>query len=142
MALKKDALLIPFAKIYFMLTGYIFQIIIARLLTKSMIGMFNYVNSVISPINMIMVQGGVQTASHFISRADKSDFNIIKNKILRLFFSISVFIFLILQFFAENISELITKDIENSVYFRIALFIVMFYSLYAVLIYLKHLLQH
>ena len=134
MALKKDALLIPFAKIYFMLTGYIFQVIISRLLTKSMIGMFNYVNSVISPINMIMVQGGVQTASHFISKADKKEYADIKNKVLKLFFSISISLFLIMQFFAEDISSVITKDTQNSIYFRITLIIVLFYSVYAVLI--------
>jgi len=134
MALKKDALLIPFAKIYFMITGYVFQVIIARLLTKSMIGMFNYVNSVISPINMIMVQGGVQTASHFISKSDEEEYNDIKNKVLKLFFSIAISLFIIMQFFADNISNLITKDAKNSIYFRIALIIVLFYSLYAVLI--------
>jgi len=134
MAIKKDALLIPFAKIYFMLTGYIFQIVIARMLTKSMIGMFNYVNSVISPVNMIMVQGGVQTASHFIAKSDNSEINSIKNKLLKLFFSISVILFLILQVFANKISQIITKNVENSIYFRIALFILMFYSVYAVLI--------
>jgi len=134
MALKKEALLIPFAKIYFMITGYVFQVIIARMLTKSMIGMFNYVNSVISPINMIIVQGGVQTTSHFISISDSSEIKEIKNKLLKLFFSISVVLFLILQLFANTISEIITKDVENSVYFRIALIIVMFYSVYAVLI--------
>jgi stage V sporulation protein B len=134
MSIKKDALLIPFAKIYFMITGYAFQIIIARFLTKSMIGMFNYVNSVISPINMILVQGGVQTASHFISRADKDEFKEIKNKILKLFFSIALAIFILLQFLATTISKIITKDVQNSIYFRIALFIVLFYSLYSVLI--------
>lgn len=134
MAIKKDALLIPVAKIYFMITGYVFQMVIARFLSKSLIGMFNYVNSIVSPVNMILVQGGVQTASHFISRAKPEDVKSIKNKILKLFISISITLFLFLQFFANKISLIITKDTQNSVYFRIAIVIVLFYSVYAVLI--------
>ncbi len=134
MAIKKDALLIPVAKIYFMITGYIFQMVIARLLSKSLIGMFNYVNSVVSPVNMILVQGGVQTASHFISRADSNEFEMIKKKILKLFLAISLSLFIVLQLLADKISEIITKDIQNSIYFRIAVVIILFYSVYAVLI--------
>jgi stage V sporulation protein B len=134
MAIKKDALLIPIAKLYFMITGYVFQIVIARLLTKSLIGMFNYVNSVISPVNMILVQGGVQTASHFVSRASPEEIGNIKKKILKLFVSFSISLFIILQLLADKISEIITKDTQNSIYFRIAIIIVLLYSVYAVLI--------
>jgi len=131
--IKKNALLIPIAKIYFIFAGYILQMVMSRFLTVSQMGIYQYVNSVISPVNMVLIQSGVQSTSYFVSRDEENE-NKVKFFALKVFSLFSIILFLILQLFAEIISVFITKDIENAIYFRIASGIFIFYGVYAVLI--------
>ncbi len=131
--IKRNALLIPVAKIYFIFTGYLLQMVMSRFLSVSQMGLYQYVNSVISPVNMVLIQSGVQSTSYFVSRDEKNE-NKVKFFALKVFAIFSIILFIILQLFAEIISLFITKNVENTIYFRIASGIFLFYGVYAVLI--------
>ncbi len=131
MNIKKDAILIPIAKIYFMIIGYAIMMIMGHFLPKNMLGVYHYLNSVISPINMILIQGGVQSTSHFVSK----DFDNRKKYLkfgLKVFSLISIVLFTIFQIFAQFISKTFTKSDNYTTHFRVGSFIFLFYALYSV----------
>lgn len=130
--LRKDAVLIPIAKIYFMVMGYVMQLLMGHFLTKSQIGIFHYINSIISPINMVMVQGGIQTTSHFIARRDQDRRRFWP--ILLMFFLISLVIFLLVQIAAPWLSVWLMKGRQYTPFLRIGSVIFLTYGIYAVFI--------
>ncbi|MBN2695643.1 polysaccharide biosynthesis C-terminal domain-containing protein [bacterium] len=131
MNIKKDAILIPIAKIYFMVIGYAIMMIMGHFLPKNMLGVYHYLNSVISPINMILIQGGVQSTSHFVSKDFENRKKYLKFG-LKVFSLISIVLFTIFQIFATSISKLFTKNSDYSIYFRVGSLIFLFYALYSV----------
>jgi O-antigen/teichoic acid export membrane protein len=66
----RGALFIGFAKIYFMVSGSVQQIVLPRLLATAEFGAFAVVNSVVSIINNTMVQATIQSVSKFTAEDD------------------------------------------------------------------------
>jgi O-antigen/teichoic acid export membrane protein len=63
----RGVLLIAFAKFYFMMIGLVIQVLLPRILSRTVFGAFGVVNSFISPVNNVMVTGSIQAVSRFIS---------------------------------------------------------------------------
>src|SRR5262245_13660091 len=59
----RGVLYIAFAKFYFMLSGLILQVRLPALLSRAVFGAYGTVNSVVSPINNVMVTGSIQAVS-------------------------------------------------------------------------------
>ena len=66
----RGAIFIGFAKIYFMVSGSVQQIVLPRLLATAEFGAFAVVNSVVSIINNTMVQATIQSVSKFTAEDD------------------------------------------------------------------------
>jgi stage V sporulation protein B len=66
----RGAIFIGFAKIFFMVSGSIQQIVLPRLLATAEFGAFAVVNSVISIVNNTMVQATIQSVSKFTAEDD------------------------------------------------------------------------
>jgi O-antigen/teichoic acid export membrane protein len=59
---------IAFAKFYFMLSGLVLQVRLPALLSRAVYGAYGTVNSVVSPLNNVMVTGSIQAVSRFTSQ--------------------------------------------------------------------------
>jgi stage V sporulation protein B len=66
----RGAIFIGFAKIFFMVSGSVQQIVLPRLLATAEFGAFAVVNSVISIVNNTMVQATIQSISKFTAEDD------------------------------------------------------------------------
>ena len=66
----KGAVFISIAKIYFMLSGFVQQVLLTRFLGLADYGAFAVVNNVISVVNNTVVQGTIQSVSKFTAEND------------------------------------------------------------------------
>jgi stage V sporulation protein B len=66
----KGAVFISIAKIYFMLSGFVQQVLLTRFLGLADYGAFAVVNNVISVVNNTVVQGTIQAVSKFTAEND------------------------------------------------------------------------
>jgi stage V sporulation protein B len=66
----RGALFIGFAKIYFMLSGFLQQVLLTRLVGLAEFGAFSVVNGLISIVNNTMVQATIQSISKFTAEDD------------------------------------------------------------------------
>jgi O-antigen/teichoic acid export membrane protein len=64
----RGVLFIAGAKFYFMLSGLILQVRLPSLMSKPVFGAYGAVNSVVSPVNNVMVTGSIQAVSRFTSQ--------------------------------------------------------------------------
>jgi O-antigen/teichoic acid export membrane protein len=65
----RGVVLIAFAKLYFMFIGLFVQIRLTSLLTRAVFGAYGVVNSMVSPVNSVMITGTIQTVSRFTAQA-------------------------------------------------------------------------
>jgi O-antigen/teichoic acid export membrane protein len=64
----RGVLYIAFAKFYFMFAGLVVQVnLLPRILSQSAWGSFSFVNSLVSPVNNVLVTGTIQAVSKFSS---------------------------------------------------------------------------
>ncbi len=67
----RGALFIGVAKVFFMLSGFIQQVVLARLVNAAGLGAFGAVNSAISMVNNTVVQATIQSVSKFSAEDDE-----------------------------------------------------------------------
>jgi len=61
----RGVLYIAFAKFYFMFTGLIVQFRLPAILSHTAWGSFSFINSLVSPVNSVLVTGTIQSVSKF-----------------------------------------------------------------------------
>jgi stage V sporulation protein B len=66
----RGALFIGFAKVFFMLTGFVQKVLLTRLIGAADYGVFGLVNGAVSLVNNTVVQGTVQSVSKFTAEDD------------------------------------------------------------------------
>jgi O-antigen/teichoic acid export membrane protein len=59
----RGVLLIAFAKLYFMFIGLFVQIRLTALLSRTVFGAYGVINSMVSPVNSVMITGSIQAVS-------------------------------------------------------------------------------
>ncbi len=64
----RGVLLIAFAKLYFMFIGLFVQIRLTGLLSRAVFGAYGVVNSMVSPVNSVMITGSIQAVSRFTAQ--------------------------------------------------------------------------
>lgn len=128
----RGALFIGAAKAFFMLSGFVQQVLLARLISVAGVGAFGAVNSAISMVNNTVVQATIQGVSKFTSEAD-SRADAVKRSALKL--QALAGLVIALGFF---LGAPVIADFEKAPsyvpYYRIAAAIPLLYSVYAVFI--------
>ena len=61
----RGVLYIAFAKFYFMLAGLVVQVRLPAILSHAAWGSYSFVNSLVSPVNNVLVTGTIQAVSKF-----------------------------------------------------------------------------
>lgn len=61
----RGVLYIAFAKFYFMLAGLVVQFRLPAILSEAAWGSYSFINSLVSPVNSVLVTGTIQTVSKF-----------------------------------------------------------------------------
>jgi stage V sporulation protein B len=128
----RGALFIGFAKIYFMLSGSVQQIVLPRLLATAEFGAFAVVNSVVSIVNNTMVQATIQAVSKFTAE-DDARAGAVQRAGLRMQAVIGTIVALALALGAPLIAKFM-KAPQYVGYFRIAALIPFLYAIYAVFV--------
>lgn len=64
----RGVVLIAFAKLYFMFIGLFVQIRLTALLSRVVFGAYGVVNSMVSPVNSVMITGSIQAVSRFTAQ--------------------------------------------------------------------------
>jgi stage V sporulation protein B len=128
----RGALFIGVAKVFFMLSGFIQQVVLARLVNAAGLGAFGAVNSAISMVNNTVVQATIQSVSKFSAEDDERAPAVTR---AALEIQIVVGALLGLGFFlgAPAIADFV-KAPGYVRYFRIAAAIPFLYAIYAVFI--------
>ncbi|HEX2658661.1 MAG TPA: oligosaccharide flippase family protein [Polyangia bacterium] len=128
----RGALFIGMAKVFFMLSGFIQQVVLARIVSPAGYGAFGVVNSTISIVNNTVVQFTVQGVSKLTAEDDRHA-DAVKRAALKLMAIVGVVLgagfFLGAPLFAafEHAPSYVS-------YYRIAAVIPMLYSVYAVFV--------
>jgi O-antigen/teichoic acid export membrane protein len=128
----RGALFIGFAKIYFMVSGSVQQIVLPRLLATAEFGAFAVVNSVVSIINNTMVQATIQSVSKFTAE-DDARAGAVQRAGLRMQAFIGTAVALALVLGAPLIATFM-KAPQYAGLFRIAAVIPFLYAFYAVFV--------
>ena len=128
----RGAIFIGAAKAFFMLSGFVQQTLLARLISPGAYGAFGAVNSAISIVNNTVVQFTVQGVSKFTAEDDRQA-DAVKRGALRIMAVVGVV--LAVGFFA---AAPLLADFEKAPgyvsYYRIAALIPALYAIYAVFI--------
>ncbi|HVR64110.1 MAG TPA: oligosaccharide flippase family protein [Polyangia bacterium] len=128
----RGALFIGFAKVYFMLSGFLQQVLLTRLVGLRDYGAFGVVNNVISIVNNTVVQGTIQSISKFTAEDDHRA-GAVQRAGLRM--QVGVGAALGLGFFlGAPWLAAFEKQPAYAGYFRIAAAIPFLYALYAVFV--------
>lgn len=128
----RGALFIGFAKIFFMISGSVQQILLPRFLATAEFGAFAVVNSVVSIINNTMVQATIQSVSKFTAE-DDARAGAVQRAGLRMQAWIGTAVALALVLGAPLIARFM-KAPDYVGYFRIAAAIPFLYAFYAVFV--------
>jgi stage V sporulation protein B len=128
----KGALFIGAAKVFFMLSGFVQQVLLARLVNVASVGAFGAVNSAISVVNNTVVQATIQGVSKFTAE-DESRIEAVKRSALKVQAAFGGFIALVFFLGAPFFAEF-EKAPGYVPYYRIAAAIPLLYSVYAVFV--------
>jgi len=128
----RGALFIGFAKLYFMVSGSVQQIVLPRLLATAEFGAFAVVNSVVSIVNNTMVQATIQSVSKFTAE-DDARAGAVQRAGLRMQAFVGTAVALALVLGAPIIARFM-KAPQYVGYFRIAAIIPFLYAFYAVFV--------
>jgi O-antigen/teichoic acid export membrane protein len=118
------------AKLYFIVSSYAIYFALPRLISSELFGIYGFVISIVSIVNVVLVTGTQQSVSRFVSE-DYRKADTIKNKALKLQLIIASVVtlayFLSASWIAQVFNDpLLVKPLQ------ISALIPMFYSLYAV----------
>jgi stage V sporulation protein B len=128
----RGAIFIGFAKIFFMVSGSVQQIVLPRLLATAEFGAFAVVNSVVSIVNNTMVQATIQAVSRFTAE-DDARAGAVQRAGLRMQAFVGTAVALALLLGAPLIATFM-KAPQYVGYFRIAAVIPFLYAFYAVFV--------
>ena len=128
----RGALFIGAAKVFFMLSGFIQQVVLARLITAAGYGAFGAVNSTISIVNNTVVQFTVQGVSKFTAEDDRQA-EAVKRSGLAIMAIVGV-VLCAAFFLGAPLFAAFEHAPSYVPYYRIAAFIPMLYAVYAVFI--------
>ena len=128
----KGALFIGAAKVFFMLSGFVQQVLLARLVNVASLGAFGAVNSAISVGNNTIVQGTIQSVSKFTAE-DDARAGAVQRAALWLLAPIGV-IFALAFFLGAPVLADFEKAPTYVPYYRIAAAIPLLYAVYAVFV--------
>src|SRR5450432_3015372 len=126
----KGALFIGAAKVFFMLSGFVQQVLLARLISVAALGAFGAVNSAISVVNNTIVQATIQSVSKFTAE-DDSRAPAVQSAALRLLTPIGM-VFALAFFLGAPLIADFEKASAYVPYYRIAAAIPLLYAIYAV----------
>lgn len=128
----RGALFIGFAKVFFMLSGFVQQVLLARLVNVAGLGAFGAVNSAISIVNNTVVQATIQSVSKFTAE-DDARAGAVKRTALKVQAVAGVMIASAFLLGAPLIADF-EKAPSYVPYYRIAAAIPLLYAIYAVFI--------
>lgn len=128
----RGALFIGFAKVFFMLSGFVQQVVLARLVNVAGLGAFGAVNSAISIVNNTVVQATIQSVSKFTAE-DDARAGAVKRTALKVQVVAGVLIASAFLLGAPLIADF-EKAPSYVPYYRIAAAIPLLYAIYAVFI--------
>ena len=126
----KGALFIGAAKVFFMLSGFVQQVLLARLISVAALGAFGAVNSAISVVNNTIVQATIQSVSKFTAE-DDARAPAVQRAALRLLTPIGM-VFALAFFLGAPLIADFEKASAYVPYYRIAAAIPLLYAIYAV----------
>jgi stage V sporulation protein B len=126
----RGALFIGFAKLYFMLSGFVQQVLLPRLVGAAGFGAFSVVNNVISIVNNTMVQATVQAVSKFTAE-DDARAGAVQRAGLKMQVALGAAITLAMLLGAPLIAHFVAAP-QYTPYIRIAALIPFLYAVYAV----------
>lgn len=121
---------ITIAKLYFIASSYIIYFALPRLISAELFGVYGFVISIVSIINVVIVTGTQQTVSKFVSQ-DYRQADAIKKQVLKL----QIFLVGIVTILYIFSIPLIAKSFNDNSLIRplqISVLIPIFYSFYAV----------
>ena len=128
----RGALFIGFAKVYFMISGFLQQVLLTRLIGVREFGAFGVVNNVVSMLNNTVVQATIQSISKFTAEDDNR-----ARAVQRAGLKIQVGVGAVLGlgfFIGAPWLAAFEKAPDYAGYFRVAAAIPFLYSLYAVFV--------
>ncbi len=128
--ITQGTIYITAAKLYFIVSSYAIYFALPRLISSELFGIYGFVISIVSIINVVLVTGTQQTVSKFVSE-DYSKADSIKKQALKLQTILAGTITLVYFFSAPLIAN-IFNDPALTRPLQISALIPMFYSLYAV----------
>lgn len=128
----KGALFIGAAKVFFMLSGFVQQVLLARFINVASLGAFGAVNSAISVVNNTIVQATIQSVSKFTAE-DDARAGAVQRAALRLLTPIGM-LFALAFFLGAPLLAEFEKAPTYVPYYRMASAIPLLYSIYAVFV--------
>jgi stage V sporulation protein B len=128
----RGAIFIGFAKLYFMLSGFLQQVLLTRLVGLAEFGAFAVVNNVISIVNNTVVQATIQAVSKFTAE-DDARAGAVQRAGLRMQAVLGAALALAFFLGAPFIAAF-EEAPRYTAYFRIAAVIPFLYALYAVFV--------
>lgn len=128
----RGALFIGFAKVFFMVSGFLQQVLLTRLIGLREFGAFGVVNNVISIVNNTVVQATIQSISKFTAEDDRRA-GAVQRAGLRMQLGVGAALALIFFLGAPWLAAF-EKQPGYAGYFRIAAAIPFLYALYAVFV--------
>jgi O-antigen/teichoic acid export membrane protein len=128
----RGALFIGFAKVYFMISGFLQQVLLTRLIGLREFGAFGVVNNVISIVNNTVVQATIQSISKFTAEDDHRA-GAVQRAGLKIQLGVGAALGLAFFVGAPWLAAF-EKAPSYANYFRIAAAIPFLYSLYAVFV--------
>jgi O-antigen/teichoic acid export membrane protein len=129
----RGALFIGFAKIYFMLSGSLQQVLLPHVLRAAQFGAFSVINNIISIVNNTVVQATVQSVSKFSAEDDAAAGPVQRTGVrVQLVFGLALAAVLVLV--APAIASFLKAPPQYTNYLRLATLVPLFYCVYAVFV--------
>jgi stage V sporulation protein B len=128
----RGALFIAFAKVYFMISGFLQQVLLPGLVSSTDYGAFAVVNPIISIVNNTVVQATVQTISKFTSE-DERRAGAVQRAGVRMQLELGLALAIAL-FVGAPLIAAFEKAPPYTLYIRIAAAIPFLYAVYAVFV--------
>ena len=131
-AVLEGGFLISVAKIYFVITGYVIYVSLARILGAELFGVYGLVIGIVSVFNMVFVTGTIQSVSKYVSENPERS-NAVKRSALQIQLILGVSVGLAFFALSPQMARML-RDASLTPYLRIGSSIILCCALYAVFI--------
>ncbi|MDP3941937.1 MAG: oligosaccharide flippase family protein, partial [bacterium] len=131
-SLKKGTIFLTLSSLIFITSGYIINIFLGRYLGPELYGSYGVLISIITVLNILQTSGFTQAASKYIAEDEKKADSIIAST-----FRIQIVFTSILAILLFLLSDPIAKALNDrslSLYIKLSVFILPFYSFYSLLV--------